>query len=141
TPPATTRVDRSRLPQPSASPQLVFPPIERSTLANGMGVWTISFPEIPVLVRSGSALDPHGQHGLAALTADMLDEGSGGRSAIEIHEAIGRLGAHLETDIGSDALIVGVTVLSRFTEVALTILGDIVARPSTTDADFDRVRA
>ena len=142
---ATSRADRSRLPQPTASPTLAFPPIDRSTLANGMGVWTIRYPRVPVLalsvlVRSGSAGDPPGRHGLAALTADMLDEGSGSRSAIEMHEAIGRLGAHLETDIGSDALSVGFSVLSRFAEPALTILGDIIVRPAMRDADFDRVR-
>jgi len=143
--PATSRVDRSRLPQPTASRILAFPAIERSTLADGLGVWTIRYPQVPVvalslLVRSGSANDPRGQHGLAALTADMLDEGSGNRSAIEMHEAIGRLGAHLETDIGSDALSVGFSVLARFAEPALMLLGDIVARPSLRETDFDRVR-
>ena len=46
------------------------------------------------------------------MTADMLDEGSGDRSAIEIHEAIARLGTQLETDIGSDAAVAGFTVLA-----------------------------
>ena len=46
---------------------------------------------------------PRDRPGLAAITADMLDEGSGDRSAIEMHEALGRIGAQLDTDIGSDA--------------------------------------
>ena len=41
--------------------------------------------------------------GSPPITADMLDEGSGDRSAIEIHEALARIGAQLDTDIGSDA--------------------------------------
>ena len=41
-----------------------------------------------LLVTRGAANDPDEQPGLAALTADMLDEGSGGRSAIEMHEAM-----------------------------------------------------
>ena len=53
------------------------------------------------------------------MTADMLDEGSGDRSAIEMHEAIARLGTQLETDIGSDAVVAGFTVLSRFADRAL----------------------
>ena len=72
-------------------------------------------PQVPVvtfmlLVRRGAADDPPGKDGLAALTADMLDEGSGDRSAIEMHEALARLGAQLDTDIGSDATVVSVTV-------------------------------
>ena len=90
-------VDRSRLPQPGPVRPFVFPAIDKSTLPNGLRVWTVRHPQIPVvtlllLVRCGAADDPQGQHGLAALTADMLDEGSGDRSAIEMHEAMARIG-------------------------------------------------
>ena len=69
-----------------------------------------------LLVRRGAASDPPGKDGLAAVTADMLDEGSGDRSAIEMHEALARLGAQFDTDIGSDATVASVTVLSRFAQ-------------------------
>jgi predicted Zn-dependent peptidase len=59
----------------------------------------------------------------------MLDEGTGALSAIQVHEAIARLGAQLETDIGSDAMSLGFTVLARFADRALALLGDVVARP------------
>ena len=39
---------------------------------------------------------------LAALTADMLDEGSGDRSAIDINAAFARIGAHLDIDVSAD---------------------------------------
>src|SRR5439155_859381 len=74
------------------------------------------------------------------VTADMLDEGSGERSAIEMHEALARLGAQFDTDIGSDATVASVTVLSRFAERALALLSDIVARPAIRESDFTRVR-
>src|SRR3989441_8679053 len=70
----------------------------------------------------------------------MLDEGSGDRSAIEMHEALARLGAQFDTDIGSDAASVSVTVLTRFAGRALTLLADVVARPALRDDDFTRVR-
>ena len=69
-----------------------------------------------LLVRRGASSDPAGKEGLAAVTADMLDEGSGDRSAIEMHEALARLGAQFDTDIGSDATVASVTVLSRFAQ-------------------------
>ena len=104
------KVDRSRLPEPGAGrAPFTFPAIEKSTLPNGLRVWTVRHAQVPVvafilLVRRGaSAAIPPGKDGLAALTADMLDEGSGDRSAIEMHEALARLGAQLDTDIGSDA--------------------------------------
>jgi zinc protease len=93
-----------------------------------------------LLVRSGAASDPARKEGLAAFTADMLDEGSGDRSAIEMHEALAKLGAQFDTDIGSDATVASVTVLSRFAARALELLSDMVARPAMRDTDFARVR-
>jgi predicted Zn-dependent peptidase len=138
-------VDRSRLPQPGPSDPVRFPAIEKSLLPNGLAVWTVRHAQVPVvaislLLRRGASSDPAGKHGLAAMTADMLDEGSGDRSAIEVHEAIARLGTQLETDIGSDAIVAGMTVLSRFTDRALPLLADVVVRPAMRDDDVARVR-
>ncbi len=112
-------VDRSRLPVPGATRPFHFPAIEKSTLPSGLRVWTVRHTSIPVvtlmlLVRRGAADDPLGKEGLAAITVDMMDEGSGDRSAIEIHEALARLGAQLDSDIGADAALLTVTALSRF---------------------------
>jgi predicted Zn-dependent peptidase len=138
-------VDRSRLPQPGPARPFVFPSIRKSTLDNGLGVWTVYHPQVPVvsltlLVRRGSAADPPAKEGLAAITADMLDEGSGNRSAIEIHEALALLGAQFDTDIGSDAIVLSTTALSRFTDRVLDLMADVVARPALRDEDFTRVR-
>jgi zinc protease len=139
------KVDRSRLPEPTATRTLPFPAIEKSALPNGMRVWTVHHTQVPLvaftlLVRRGAASDPPGQEGLAAVTADMLDEGSGDRSAIEMHEELARLGAQFDIDIGSDATVASVTVLSRFAQRALALLSDIVVRPALREHDFARVR-
>ena len=141
----TTNVDRSQLPSPGPTRAFPFPAIEKSTLPNGLRVWTVHHTQVPLvaftlLIRRGASSDPIGKEGLAAVTADMLDEGSGDRSAIEMHEALARLGAQFDTDIGSDATVASVTVLSRFTRRALDLLSDVVARPAIRDADFSRVR-
>lgn len=138
-------IDRGRLPVPGPARPFRFPAIEKSTLASGLRVWTVRHPAIPVvtlmlLIRRGAADDPVGKEGLAAITVDMMDEGSGDRSAIEIHEGLARLGAQLDSDIGADASLLTVTALSRFTAPALTLLADIVSRPSLHESDFERVR-
>ncbi len=97
-------------------------------MPNGLRVWTVNHPSVPVvtlmlLVRRGAADDPPGKEGLAALTVDMLDEGSGGRSAIQMHEALATIGAQLDADIGSDAALMSVTVLSRFTAPRAHVAG------------------
>jgi zinc protease len=139
------RIDRSRLPEPGRGRPFVFPAIEKSQLPNGLRVWTARHASVPVvtcilLVRRGSASDPPGKEGLAAISVDMLDEGSGGRSAIEMHEALARIGAHFDSDIGSDGAALTVTLLKRFVERGLTIVADMAARPRLADEDFTRVR-
>ncbi|MEW5983283.1 MAG: pitrilysin family protein, partial [Acidobacteriota bacterium] len=138
-------VDRSRLPEIAAEPAFHFPIAAKAKLANGLGIWTIERPRLPLVsillvVAAGSADDPAGRHGLAALTADMLDEGSGDRSAIDMTEALARLGTELDTQIGPDSVTVGLTVLRRHLAEALHLLGDIVVRPRLDVADVERVR-
>jgi zinc protease len=138
-------VNRAHLPEPRRGRPFIFPAIERSQLPNGLGVWTVRHAAVPVvtsllLMRRGSASDPPGKEGLAAITLDMLDEGSGERSAIEMHEALARVGAQFDSDIGADAAALSVTTLSRFTDKGLAILADMAARPNLADADFARVR-
>lgn len=138
-------VDRSRLPTPGPTRLQRFLAIDKSMLGNGLRVWTVRHPSIPVvtlmlLVRRGAAADPLGKEGLAAITVDMMDEGSGERSAIQIHEQLARLGAQLDSDISADAVVLTVTALSRFTSPALLLLADMVAHPSLREQDFERVR-
>jgi zinc protease len=138
-------VDRSQLPEPGPARPLAFPAIEKSALPNGLAVWTVHHPQVPVvsmmlLIRRGSAADPAAREGLAAITADMLDEGSGALSSIEIHEALARLGAQFDTDIGSDAIVISTTALSRFTDRVLALMADVAVRPALRESDFSRVR-
>ena len=138
-------IDRSRLPVPGPPRQVRFPTISKSVLPSGLRLWTVRHASIPVvtmtvLVRRGAADDPTGQEGLAALTVDMLDEGSGGLSAIEVHEALARIGAQLDSDIGPDSIVLSVSALSRFAEPALALIGEMVARPTLAEEDFERVR-
>jgi predicted Zn-dependent peptidase len=138
-------IDRSRLPAAGPTAQVRFPAIGKTVLPNGLRVWTVRHASIPVvtitvLVSRGAADDPPGKEGLAALTADMLDEGSGKRSAIEMHEALARIGAQLDSDIGPDSIVLSLSALSRFTEPALALVADMTARPTLSEADFERVR-
>ncbi len=142
---APTGVDRSKLPPLAPVPPFVFPAVTKSTLAGGLQVWTVHHNQVPMtglllLLRHGAAADPVGREGLAAITADMLDEGTGSLSAIDVSEKLARIGAQLEVDVGGDATLFGLTSLSRFTDRAVNALADIVVRPALRDGDFERVR-
>ena len=135
-----------RDPPPTGPDQpVVFPPVTRIRLANGLAVWFVErrplpFVTVSLLVPAGSAIDPIDLPGVASLTADMLDEGAGGRSAIEIQEAFGRLGTTLDTEAGSDAVLLSLAVLPRHAHAACALVADLVIRPTLAVEDFERVR-
>src|SRR4051812_3063201 len=78
--------DRTHPPQPGPPPALHLPAIQKQKLANGLPVWIVELHEVPVaqvnlVVFSGTANDPPGRYGAASLTAAMLEQGAGSRSA------------------------------------------------------------
>src|SRR5688500_19435457 len=138
-------VDRSRLPPLAGIPHYQFPRIERRTLPPGLRVWTIEHRAVPlvsvlVLTRRGAAADPAGSEGLAAIVGDLLDEGAGELDALGLHEALGRIGAQLDTEVGSDATLLGLTVLSRFADRGVALLAAMVRDPRLDARGFARVR-
>src|SRR3984893_12576589 len=79
--------DRSKPPVPGPAPVLKMPAIQKRALSNGLPVWIVELHKVPVaqinlVVLGGSADDPAGKYGVASLTAMMLEEGAGSRSAL-----------------------------------------------------------
>jgi predicted Zn-dependent peptidase len=138
-------VDRSTLPELGPERAFAFPAIQRTTLANGVRVWSVQHRQVPLiavlaLVPVGASSDPSNRPGLAAITGDMLDEGCGDRSALEVHEALGRIGAQLDLDVGYDATVIGLTTLERYLDRGLELVRDMLVRPRFEQREFDRVR-
>src|SRR5688500_5480056 len=111
-------VDRSRLPDVGPDPAFKFPQIVRHTLANGLGVRTIEHPTVPVVtlvmqIEGGLGADPSGREGLAAITADMVDEGTGALGAIDVAEALAGIGGEYDVDVGADTTVFTLTTLTR----------------------------
>ena len=137
--------DRSRIPALGPERPFTFPEIRRTTLANGVRVCTVEHRQVPLvavlaLVPAGASSDPADRPGLAAITGDMLDEGCGDRSALDVHEALGRIGAQLDLDVGHDATVLGLTTLERYLDRGLELVRDMLIRPRFEQREFDRVR-
>jgi predicted Zn-dependent peptidase len=137
--------DRSHPPAVGPAPELRIPAIEKRALANGLQVWVMGEHKVPtvhlqLVVRTGSAADPIGRYGLASFTADMLDEGAGTRSALEIADAIDYLGAELSTSASIDASTVDLQVPVARLGDALAVMTDVVAHPTFPDSELKRLR-
>jgi zinc protease len=137
--------DRSKPPALGPVPALKLPPLEKRTLSNGLQVWIMGIHKVPTVhlelaIRTGVAADPPRKFGLASLTAAMLDEGAGTRSALEISDAIDFLGAQLSTTGSVDATHVDLHVPVARLADALPIMADVVARPTFPEAELTRLR-
>ncbi|MBV9475728.1 MAG: insulinase family protein [Acidobacteria bacterium] len=139
-------IDRTTAPPPTAPRPYHFPHITRATLPNGLRVLIAENHNAPLvamrtLVRSGADHDNVRLAGLAAITADLLDEGAGSRDAIQLAEDVGLLGGALGTGADWDATYLSLDVLSRNTEPSFAILGDVAARATLPEDGLERVRA
>jgi len=142
---AQERPDRSKPPSLGPATRLTLPDIQKRTLSNGLPVWIVESHEVPLVqvnlvVLAGSADDPAGEFGLASLTAAMLDEGAGTRSALDVADATEFLGANLSTTSSFDASAVRLNVPARQLEQALPIMADVALRPAFPGAELERLR-
>jgi len=127
-------VDRSQLPAVGPDPNFAFPAIVHHTLPNGLRVRAVEHHSVPVItfvlqVTGGSGSDAAGQEGLAAIVADMVDEGTGSLSAIDVSDALARIGAEYDLDVGADATTFALTTLTRFADRGASLLARLVTHP------------
>jgi zinc protease len=132
---------------PAAGPEPTFTPPhwKRFKLKNGLEVFLVEFHDLPLIdfnlmIKTGGAANPPDRAGLADLTANMLDEGTKTRSALEIADQVAALGATLSTGGTWDASSVSLSTLSRNLDPALAIFADVVQNPAFDPKDFERVR-
>jgi zinc protease len=138
-------LDRSVVPPAGSTPTYDFPEIERHTLANGLRVWVVERPGVPMVslqlvVDAGANADPADRPGLASLTVEMLREGTTRRNAHQIADELEFLAVSLGTSAGRDAASVSMTTLSRNLTAALDVFADVVMRPAFDERDWMRVR-
>jgi predicted Zn-dependent peptidase len=143
--PAKPKTDRSLLPKEKPDPKLVLPAVQRRKLSNGLEVLVVEHHELPVVsmnlvMKSGIAADPAGKAGLASLAADMLDEGTTTRDALQISDQLARIGSSLQVVAGWDSTTAGMRTLTRHLDRALEVYADVITSPAFSDRDLQRLR-
>ena len=138
--------DWTKPPAPTAESTFKPPVVKRSKLANGMALLVIENHKLPIVSMellvpgAGTAYDSKTKPGIAAFTADMLDEGAGGLSAIQIAEEQDRLGAEIGVGAGVDAATVSVGTLTKTIDQTIDLMAKIVTQPTFEPKDFERVK-
>jgi len=140
-----TGVDRAKEPAAAAEPTFTPPNIQRAALSNGLELYLVEDHRLPLiqanlLIRSGWAADPPAKPATASLTAELLDEGTKSRTALQIADEIDRLGIALGVGSDYDATYVALRSLTRNLDAGLTLMADVVMNPTFPSDELDRKR-
>ncbi len=138
-------MDRKSVPYPDLKPEVKFPTLQRTQLANGLKIVLAERHDVPtvslnLLVDSGYAADQLASPGTAKLAMGMLDEGTKKRDSLQISDELARLGANLSTGSDLDMGQVSLNALKSKLDASLEIFADVALNPSFPEEDFKRMQ-
>ncbi len=138
-----SNVDRSKLPEPGAPPELRLPKVQHASLSNGLKIVLAERHELPLVsfwlaVDAGYAADQFGLPGTARLAGTLLTDGTKTRTALEISDQQAMLGARIGAFSDLDESIVSLSALKAKLDPSLALYADVILNPSFPQADFDR---
>ncbi|MGZ3448024.1 MAG: M16 family metallopeptidase [Polyangiales bacterium] len=134
---------RKTAPKAGPSKPWAPPKIVEAKLANGMRLLLVERHDLPivafqiVLDRGADQATP----GAGSFLSSMLLQGTKTKSALEISDAFGRLGAQFGVSGGFDSLGLSVKVLSKDFPEALALAADCVRNPAFAKDEVERERA
>jgi zinc protease len=122
-----------------------LPAGETYRLPNGMDVTLVPYGIAPKVVvslrvRAGNAVEGKDSW-LADLTAEMMKEGAGGRTAAQIATAAAGMGGDLNVGASTQATSIAMNVLSEHAADAVALVGDVATRPLMPADELARVKA
>jgi zinc protease len=140
---STAAADRSKLPDLGAFPELRLPKLQHSTLANGMKVVLAERHETPLVnlwlvLDAGYAADQSALPGTAQATAALLTGGTKSRTALQISDEQGMLGAQLGAYSNLDVSVVRLSALKAKLDPSLALYADVILNPAFPQEDFAR---
>jgi predicted Zn-dependent peptidase len=94
-----------------------------------------------VLLEAGVVREPAGREGVGKITADLLREGTVGKSGDEFALALESLGASWSGSVDADVLRVGVQAPVDRLPAALALLAEALRTPALRQEDFERVQS
>ena len=125
--------------RPAVGPERPFQLARRveRTLPNGLRVIVARQAAVPkvsitLTILSGYSSDPPNLTGLAALTADAIQEGTKTRTSREIRRDVFGMGGSLTATVSQDYTSLVVRGLSEFAPRLVDLVADIVSSPTLT---------
>jgi len=144
-PDVVANVDRTVLPDGGPAAVFAAPEIARRTLPNGTRLAVLQRDKLPLvslqlMFRSGSAVEPANQEGLAEIAAKMHLKGAGKRDRFAFRRALDNLGTDLHVQTGDDWTAFRMTSLSGRLDESMALLADAILRPTFPEDVFEDER-
>ena len=138
--------DRSEEPEPGPDPVVVPPEVWTDRLDNGIKIYGIVYNELPLVnyslvIKGGHLLDPPGLAGTASLLADMMTEGTAGKTPEELEEAIDMLGARINVRGEEQSITISVNTLARNFEPTVKLVEEILFEPRWDEEQFELAKS
>ncbi len=115
------------------------------TTGRGTIVWLANRPSLPfvvmkVLIKAGSVYDTDEKAGEAYLLSQLLPEGAGGMTGLQISQTLDFMGSDLDTMCGKDYAALTLVTLKEHLEESFKILALVLTQPTLSKDEFDRIK-
>ena len=109
-----------------------------------MKVTLVPFGRVPKAFVLGAVqvgnLHDGGNPWISDLTADMMAEGAGGKTASEIALEAAMMGGDVNVGVGLDQTTVSMDVLTESVPDAIELIGEILQKPNFPEEEFGRIQ-
>jgi zinc protease len=137
---------RADPPKPGPERTLNLPVPDIFKLSDGLTVCYHYRPGLPVVAahlvfNTGSGANPVDKPGLASFTANMLQQGTQTRNAMQIADEAALLGTAVSSGATMDASSVGAASLTKNFSGVLDLVSDVILHPTFPPEEVERRRA
>ncbi len=134
------QVDRSKMPEPGAAPEIKISDYESFEIANGLKVFVVENHKLPrvafSLVLHRDAIMEKENMGYISVAGRLLRTGTTNRTKSELDEAIDFIGASLSTTSRS----IYASSLTKHTDKLLELMSDVLLNPSFKQEELDKIK-
>lgn len=138
-------LDRSVVPALGSDTPFQTPEVHQEKLDNGLEVLVVEHHDLPKVavslnVKSGGVHDPPERCGMAQLMLQIMDKGTRGYGALDLDEALSRLGTVIGKSMHLESARIGLDVLTDKLSAAMALFADVARNPLFPEEELERER-
>ncbi len=142
---ASKSLDRSKVPALGLDTHFQTPAVYEGRLDNGLEVLVVEHHDLPKVavslnVKTGGVHDPPERSGTAQLMLQTMDKGTRSHGALELDEALSRLGTVIGKSMFLESARLGLDVLADNLTPAMALFADVVRNPLFPEEELERER-